>query len=35
MVDHNDPTLNQFFEMLADWETQLQAQDINFEELGL
>ena len=35
MVGDDDPLSNRLFEILADWEEQLQAEDIDFEELGL
>ena len=35
MVDQADPGLNQFFSNLSEWEEQLQAENIDFEELGL
>lgn len=34
MVDQDDPHLNQFFTNLSEWEAQLQAENIDFEELG-
>ena len=35
MVERDDPLSNPLFEILTDWEEQLQAEDIDFEELGL
>lgn len=35
MVEVDEETSNQIFDILADWEHTLQAENIDFEELGL
>ena len=35
IVEVDETTSNQIFEILSDWEHILQAENIDFEELGL